>query len=117
MNPSDARKTFYMVPNDGMGVGDADLRHQPFRTLLEQLDEQDLLPAAIGFYTLGVKLVAEGSPALEVLASLEAKGVRLLACKACVVKLRLEDRMRVGRICGMDAILAEIQRAEKVVTL
>ena len=42
------------------------------------------MPGAICFYTSGVKMVVEGSPVLDVLQSLESRGVRLIICKTCL---------------------------------
>jgi hypothetical protein len=113
-----APNTLYLIPNDGMGeADDVALRHKALCTHLALLDENDMLPGAIGFYTNGVKLVAEGSPALESLASLESKGVHLIICKACIEFFGLENKVRVGVVGGMTDIISAIWAADKVVTL
>jgi hypothetical protein len=64
-----------------------------------------------------VKLLAEGSPALPSLAGLEEGGVDLVACGTCVDHFQLRDRIKVGRVGGMDEILRILAEAAKVITL
>ena len=103
-NSSHAPSTLYLISNDGMGIADAELRHKVLHTHLALLDENDMLPGAIGFYTNGVKLAAEGSHVLDLLASLESKGVHLIVCKTCLEHFGLEDKVRVGVVGGMTDI-------------
>jgi hypothetical protein len=70
-----------VVPNDGLGHAEEALRQKVIVTYFQTLLEAELLPAAILFYTQGVKLAAEGSPCLEALRDLEARGVRLIVCR------------------------------------
>ena len=106
-----------LVTNDGMGQADAKLRHKLIRIYLNLLNEHDTLPAAICFYTEGVKMVVEGSPVLDVLKSLEAKGVRLIICNTCLNYYGLVDRVQVGIVGGMTDIIEAQWRAEKVITI
>lgn len=75
------------------------------------------LPAAITFYTDGVQLVTDGSPILEQLGQLEAKGVRLIICSTCLDELRLADKVKVGIVGGMPDIIEAQMKASKVITL
>jgi len=106
-----------LVTNDGMGQAEAKLRHKLIRTYLNLLNEHDMLPAAICFYAEGVKLVVEDSPVLDVLKSLEAKGVRLIICNTCLNYYGLVDRVQVGIVGGMTDIIEAQWRAEKVITI
>lgn len=74
-------------------------------------------PAVITFYTDGVQLVCEGSPILEELRQLEARGVRLIICSTCLDEMNLTHEVSVGIIGGMTDILEAQQRASKVITL
>jgi hypothetical protein len=105
------------VTHDGMGAGDVPLQHILLRKYLLLVQESGDLPGAICFYTSGVKMVAEGSPVLDVLQSLEARGVHLIVCKTCLDYYGLLDRIRVGIVGGMGDIIAAQRLAEKVVTL
>jgi selenium metabolism protein YedF len=106
-----------LVTNDGMGKADQALQHKLMGTYLSLLDEHDMLPGAIAFYTDGVKLAVEGSPVLGQLKSLEAKGVHLVLCKTCLDYFGLMEKVRVGIVGGMTDIIEAQWRARKVITL
>ena len=69
------------------------------------------------FYAEGVHLVVDGSPLIETLASLEAKGVRLVICNTCLNYYGLSDQLAVGIVGGMTDIIEAQRRAGKVITL
>ena len=100
-----------------MGHSTVELQHKLISPYLHLLNESNLLPSAICFYTDGVKLVVEGSPVLGQLKSLEAKGVHLIICSTCLNYVGLEERMKVGIIGGMTDILEVQWQADKVITL
>ena len=106
-----------LVTNNGMGNGDQQLQHKLIRTYFTLLNESDYLPAVIAFYTNGVKLLAVGSPVLEDLKVLEAKGGRLVACGTCLNHYGLEDKLEVGLPGGMTDIIEAQWRADKVITI
>lgn len=109
--------TLLLVPENGMGHAEPDLGRKVFVKYLELLEANGTPPGAIGFYTRGVHLVCEGSPALDLLRALEARGVRLIVCKTCVDHFGLADKVRVGVIGGMGDIIAAQIIARKVITL
>ncbi|MEW5871882.1 MAG: DsrE family protein [Chloroflexota bacterium] len=109
--------TVILVTQDGMGKADTTLQHKLINTYLSLLNGYDLLPAAICFYTDGVKLTVEGSPVLEQLKALEAKGVRLILCSTCLNYFGLGDKVQVGIVGGMTDIIEAQWKAEKVITL
>ncbi len=109
--------TVYLITRNGMGQADADLQQHLMGTFLRLLDENDILPAAICFFTEGVYLAVKGSPVLEPLQSLEAKGVRLILCSTCLKYFGLEAEVQVGIVGGMTDILEAQRRAGKVITL
>jgi selenium metabolism protein YedF len=106
-----------LVTNNGMGNGDQQLQHKLIRTYFSLLNESDYLPSVIAFYTDGVKLLVAGSPALEALKALEAKGVRLVVCGTCLNHYGLEDKLVIGIPGGMTDIIEAQWRAEKVITI
>ena len=89
------------------------LTQKYFSLLLENAD----LPAAICFYTDGVKLVVAGSPVIEQLRQLENKGVRLIVCSTCLDAMNLTDQLQVGIVGGMPDIIEAQIKADKVITL
>ena len=106
-----------LVTNNGMGKSDQELQHKLIKTYLTLLNKNDYLPSVIAFYTDGVKLLVSGSPVLEELEALEAKGVRLIACGTCLNHFGLQDDLQVGLQGGMTDIIEAQWRAEKVITL
>jgi intracellular sulfur oxidation DsrE/DsrF family protein len=111
------QNTVIQITNNGMGNGDQVLQHKLLVKYLELIQMNDSLPNAITFYTEGVNLVVEGSPALEGLATLESKGVRLIICSTCLEYYGLMDKVRVGIVGGMTDIIEAQVKAEKVITL
>jgi len=113
----DASSTAILVTKNGMGSADPSLQLELLRKYLQLLLENGQMPGAICFYTDGVKLVVEGSPVLEALKSLEAKGVHLIICQTCLNYFGLADKVKVGIVGGMgDIILAQFEAA-KVITI
>jgi len=115
--PENVKSVLLQVIHDGMGAADQALQHTLLRKYLLLLQENNTLPGAICFYTFGVKMVVEGSPVLDVLQYLEARGVRLIVCKTCLDYYGLLDKIRVGIVGGMGDIIAAQRLADKVITI
>jgi selenium metabolism protein YedF len=111
------KETVILVTNNGMGKADLALQHKLAAKYFELLLQNTSLPAAICFYTEGVKLAVTGSPALEQLKALEAKGVRLILCSTCLDFYGLNDQIQVGIVGGMSDIIEAQTKASKVITL
>ena len=109
--------TVILLNKDGMGNAEPELQHQLIRAYLTLLNEYDMLPSAICFFTRGVKLVVEGSPVLDLLSALEEKGVWLIVCNTCLNYFGLQDKLKVGFVGGMGDVIEAQWRAEKVITL
>lgn len=110
-------ETVILVTRNGMGDADPALQQKLITTYFKLLDENNILPAVICFYADGVRLVVEGSPVLETLASLEAKGVRLVLCSTCLGFFGLTEQVRVGIVGGMTDIIEAQRRAGKVISI
>ncbi len=111
------KNTVIVVTNNGMGNADEKLQQLLFAKYLELLLHNTDLPAALCFYTEGVKLVCEGSPVIESLRSLENKGVHLIICSTCLNYFDLTDKVQAGIVGGMGDILEAQTKAEKVITI
>ncbi len=109
--------TVILITCNGMGSGETELQHDLLAKYLRLLMEKASLPAAIGFYTDGVRLVVEGSPFLEPLARIQDKGVRLIVCATCLNYHGLLDEVRVGIVGSMADIIDAQLKADKVITL
>jgi intracellular sulfur oxidation DsrE/DsrF family protein len=111
------KDTVIQITNNGMGKGDPALQHKLIVKYLELIQVNESLPNAVTFYTDGVKLVVEGSPALTQLRGLESKGVRLIVCSTCLEHYGLTDKVKVGIVGGMTDIIEAQVKAGKVITL
>ncbi len=111
------KNTVILVTNNGLGNADEKLQQILFTKYLELLLHNGDLPAALCFYTEGVKLVCEGSPVIESLRALESKGVHLIICSTCLNYFNLTDKVQAGIVGGMGDILEAQTKAEKVITV
>jgi len=116
-NGSSFTETVILITREGMGSADKTLQQKLLDTYLRLLMENKTLPAAICFYTEGVKLVVEGSPLLERLSAIEQAGVRLIICSTCLTYFGLTEKVRVGIAGGMPDIIDAQLKASKVITL
>ncbi|MCU0254588.1 MAG: DsrE family protein [Acidobacteria bacterium] len=113
-------KIVLLVTREGLGQvqpQDREFGLAMFEKFLHTLESQPEKPAAICFYTEGVRLVCAGSPVVPALQLLAGMGVRLIACESCLVQYGLRDAVRVGTVGGMKEIVAELLSADRVVTL
>jgi intracellular sulfur oxidation DsrE/DsrF family protein len=111
------KDTVILVTNNGMGKADEPLQQTLFGKYIELLLQHKELPAAVCFYTEGVRLVCDDSPVLDNLRALEARGVRLIVCSTCLNYFNLNDKVLVGIVGGMGDILEAQTKAEKVISL
>ena len=111
------KNTIILITNNGMGKADEKLQQTLAGKYFELLAQNGSLPAAICFYTDGVKLVCEGSPVIEQLRGLESKGVRLIVCSTCLNYFNLSEKVQVGIVGGMGDILEAQIKADKVITI
>jgi hypothetical protein len=111
------KDTVLLVTRPGMGSAEPDLQLKLFITYLKLLLEGTTLPNVICFYTQSVRLVVADSPVLDLLAQLEARGVRLIVCSTCLNYYDLQDQVRVGIVGSMADIIEAQTRAAKVISL
>ncbi|MEW6402918.1 MAG: DsrE family protein [Chloroflexota bacterium] len=109
--------TVLLITNNGLGKADEKLQQMLAAKYFELLTQHDGAPNSICFYTDGVKLVCEGSPVLEWLRALEARGTRLIVCSTCLNYFGLTEKLQVGIVGGMGDIIEAQMKAEKVITL
>lgn len=101
----------------GMGEAPLDLQQDLTVKFLSLLAHNESLPAKIIFYTDGVKLACQGSPALEALIELEKCGVELILCQTCLTYYQLLDQVKLGIVGGMPDIIEAMHKANKVIHL
>jgi len=114
------KKLVILVTHEGLGQVDSADRHfsmEMFDRFLHALESQAARPTAICFYTAGVKLVCEGSPALLGLQLLQGMGVHLLVCRTCLEHFQMTGKTKVGEVRGMNEIVALLSDADSVITV
>ena len=84
---------------------------------LHHLGEKNILPDSIILMNSGVKLVTEGSEALDSLRRLEEKSVNILACGTCLNFFGIKEKQVVGNASNMPDIINTLLEADKVVTI
>ncbi len=110
-------KTAIIINSDALGKGDEELGKKLIGAFLRKLWVQTELPEMIVCYHSGVKLVALGSPVLDVLHGLYEKGVEIVACGTCMEYYELDQHIEVGRITDMVEIVSIMMGFEKVITI
>jgi len=111
------KDSIILVTNNGLGTADLTLQHKLASKYFELLLQNENLPAAICFYTEGVKLTVTGSPVIEQLKALESKGVRLIICSTCLEYYNIGSQTQVGIVGGMTDIVEAQTKASKVITI
>jgi intracellular sulfur oxidation DsrE/DsrF family protein len=114
------KTTVMLVTRDGLGQVAAEDRafgRLMFDNLIHTLETAEEKPAALCFYTEGVRLLCDGSPALLGLQLLQGLGVRLVACQSCLEQYGLRDAVRAGEVLGMSDIVSILMSADTVITV
>jgi intracellular sulfur oxidation DsrE/DsrF family protein len=63
----------------------------------------------------GARLAVEGSPVLDQLGQLEELGVQVLVCGTCLNHFGIKDRLAVGSVSNMFAIIETLSRAGRII--
>lgn len=103
------------VDTDSMGRGSEELGRTLMKGFLYAVSQLPQLPSAMLFYNGGAKLTTEGSDSLEDLKNLEAQGVEILTCGTCLNYYGLTEKLRVGGVTNMYAIVEKLAGAGKVI--
>ena len=98
-----------------MGKGDEKLGKALMKAFVFALTKQDQLPETILCYNTGAYLTCEGADTLEDLKLLESEGVTVLTCGTCLDFYGLKEKLAVGGVTNMYAIVEKLSGAEKVV--
>jgi selenium metabolism protein YedF len=111
-----AGDTVYLITNDTLGHGSAELGAVLMKSFFYTLVESEPPPRAVLFINGGVRLTIAGSPVQDHISALAARGVSIMSCGTCLDFFNLKDKLAVGGVTNMYDIVAELT-AGKVVTL
>jgi len=109
--------TLLYLDSDHMGRGDAALGRKLLKSFLGELLASPHTPDLIGCLNHGVLLTTEGSPVLDELRALQAKGARVASCGTCLDVLGLRDKLQVGEVGGMSTTVELLNTAERVIRI
>lgn len=113
--PAGQKNIVAVVSAGVMGSGDDKLGTALLKSFLYALGQQDVLPRTVLFYNGGASVTCEGSASLEDLKSLEAQGVEILTCGTCLDFYGLKDKLAVGEVTNMYAIVEKMMGADLIV--
>lgn len=109
--------TVLFAGSDKVGRGPDELGAILISSLFGALQEVKPLPRTIVFMNSGVKLTVQDSPVLDKIRGLEKLGVEILICGTCLDYFRLKDKVGVGTVSNIFAILETLLTASNVVSL
>ncbi|WP_040683342.1 sulfurtransferase-like selenium metabolism protein YedF [Thermosinus carboxydivorans] len=106
----------YLLTNAALGHGSSELGDVLMKSFLFTLTEKEPLPRAVLLINSAVRLAVEGSPVLDHLRTLAAKGVTVRACGTCLDYFGLKEKLAVGEVTNMYTIVDEIT-SHRAITL
>lgn len=112
---SENKKLAIMVATDVIGSGSEELGHTLMKSYIYSLTEADVKPEAIMFLNKGVYLTTKGSPVIEMLKQLEADGVEILSCGACLDFYKRSDALEVGNVTNMYSNVEIMHEADNTI--
>lgn len=113
--PDRRGNTVYAFSSSCMGVGNDELGATLMKGFIYAVSQLDELPKTMLFYNGGAKLTVEGSASLEDLKSLQAQGVEILTCGTCLNFYGLSEKLAVGEVTNMYAIVEKLNGASHIV--
>lgn len=108
-------ETIVVISADHMGEGEEQLGKTLLKGFIYALTELEQLPKHMIFYNKGATLTVEGSDSLEDLKHLEAQGVEIVTCGACLNYYGITDKLAVGSVTNMYAIAELMMNATKII--
>lgn len=113
--PDKRDNTVVVIASERMGEGNDALGKVLIKGFIFAVSQLDTLPKKILFYNGGATLTCEESDAIEDLKSMEAQGVEILTCGTCLDYYGLKDKLAVGSVTNMYAIVEALAEASNVI--
>jgi selenium metabolism protein YedF len=106
----------YLITKDTLGHGSDELGAVLVKAFFTTLLEAEPQPRSLLFINSGVKLAVAGSSVLGQLETLAGRGVEIAACGTCLDYFGLKEKLAVGEVSNMYAIVNALG-AGRAVTL
>ena len=97
-----------------LGEGDDELGKILMKGFLNTLPEASALPSSLIFVNSGIFLALNGSPVVDAIKNLEAKGVEIMICGTCLEYYKKMDDIAVGQVSNMLDILEKLTHTSKI---
>jgi selenium metabolism protein YedF len=101
---------------DVIGRGPAELGAMLMKGFLATLKELTPAPSHLVFYSSGILLAVDGSPHLEAIQAIEARGIKVLVCGTCADWYQKKAEIHVGTVSNMLTILETWTAASKIIS-
>ena len=111
------RPLTYFFTSNLFGQGAPELGLVLIKSLFTTLAAMDPPPDNLIFINSGVFLTCAGSPLLEPLQQMAARGTRILSCGTCLEYYQLKEKLCAGNISNMHEINAILSGPGKVVNI
>lgn len=107
----------FLVTADTLGRGNDELGRLLMKNFFYALTEQGGLGKVFIFLNSGVNLTCAGSPILDYLYELQRDGAEILSCGTCLDYYGLRQKLGIGQITNMYAIVEYLQKIPRVIYL
>lgn len=107
--------TVVAIGSDRMGEGNDELGKVLIKGFIYALTQLEELPKTVLFYNGGATIPIEGSASLEDLKNLEAQGVEIMTCGTCLDYYKLKEKLAVGSVTNMYAIVETLSKASNII--
>lgn len=107
--------TIAVISSDRMGEGNDELGKVLMKGFIYALSQLEKLPETILFYNGGATITCEGSESLADLKSMEEQGVKIFTCGTCLDYYGLKEKLAVGTVTNMYAIVETMASAGRVI--
>jgi selenium metabolism protein YedF len=105
------------IGKNTMGTGSDELGAILIKGFIYALTELDRPPETLLFFNSGVRLTTEGSNVIVDLKKLEEKGTVVSSCGTCLDFYQLKEKLAVGNVTNMYAIMSAMSGAARLVNL
>ena len=105
------------VTTNSYGPDSEGLGENLMKMYIYALTEAVPKPKSLLFMNKGAFLTAEGSPVLDSLKTLEAGGVEILTCGACINFFSLNETPEIGDVTNMYAMVEKLNNASNAVVV
>ncbi|MGE5554183.1 MAG: sulfurtransferase-like selenium metabolism protein YedF [Betaproteobacteria bacterium] len=112
--PAQAGPLVVVLSSDRLGQGDEVLGGVLMKSFLGTVLEVEV-PATLICLNRGVFLSTSGSPVLDQLAELAARGTEILSCGTCLDYYGKRDELQVGKVSNMYTILERMAGAGRLI--